>query len=316
MSKDKTKLLLKTAITLALLWLIFRNIATDELLTQLAIFNLWYLIPVSALIALFLILGGVNNWLVLRALAPLPLWEAIKVFLISASVGMFTPAYVGEFASMTYLLKKRGINVSEGLSVSTIDKIITLAVNSALFLIGLLLYFPDAGTSVFVLTLLALLVPALCLLAPPLRRAVYAVVQRRFSWAAAYCYSCASFFVHHPVLLMLNVVASVARAIVGALCIWYLLHGFGIDAPLVPVLFMNFVARMVTLIPLTINGLGLLEGTAMVLFKRIGIEPELSFLAFFLSRLIAMVFGAIVILFATWSKKRITPAEDLQVSCP
>lgn len=310
MQKTRVKFFIKAALTAIVLLIIFTSIDLQNLLSQLNGFNWLSLIPLFILIICFLQLGAINNWLILRSLADLSLAEVSRVFFISASVGMFTPAYVGEFASMSFLLKQKGISISDGLSVPTIDKVITLVVNTMLFAIGLFLYFPETSWMIYAVCCLGLILPLIVLANKKLRNNIFALISKRFPWASSYLFSCASFFLHYPKLLILNFLVSLVRAVVGALCIWVILLGFGISPNVIPVLFVNFVVRMVTFIPLTINGLGLLEGTAMVLFKRIGIAPELSFLAFFIARLAAMVLGFFVITWVTWKKRPISTVES------
>ncbi len=300
----RLKLAAKGIITALLVIFILRTVSAQDLVHQFHSFDWLSLVPTTLFAFMFLLLGGINNWLVMKAVSPLSLGEALKFFFISASVGMFTPAYVGEFASMTYLLKQKGVDVSKGLAVPTIDKMITLAANVILFVIGLLLYFPETGQPIFIVAGASLIVPALLLYIPASRAWSYQLIQRRFSWAASYCHACASFFVHHPLLFAANFMLSFLRAAVGGMCIWFLLRGFGLDAKILDVLFVNFVVRIVSFVPLTINGLGLLEGTAMVLFRRIDVSSELSFLAFFMARLVGLGIGLVVVLWVTWVKPR------------
>lgn len=263
-------------------------------------------IPALFLTALgFLVLGACNSYLIVLTIKELSFRTMLKVFFISVSWGMYTPAFVGEIGSTAYLLRQEGFSVSQGLSVITIDKLLTIAVNTVLFVLGLWLFFPETKSLVYLFTFVGLSIPMFCVFVRPLRKFLkVAVIDKFMPWSHQYFNTMVNFLLNHPRLVLLNVLFSVLRAFLGATAIWIGLVAIGVESNLWAVAFVNFVARMVSYIPITINGLGLLEGAAMTLFQRISIDPEATLLAYLLSRLIMMVFGVVVLLNVLWRKQK------------
>ena len=287
----------KILLTLVFACYVLSLISFREVGATLSQINPLFILVLVVLFCVFILLGALNNFLIVLSMEEVPFPYVLKAFCISVSVGMFTPAYIGEFGSMTYLLRKKGFGFAQGLSVPSIDKFLTIIVATVLFVIGLWAYFP--GTSMYIyLTIFSVLsLLLMCVLFRPLRKRIKSgIIEPLFPWTINYLNSFVSFFLNHAVLVCLNLMCTFARAFIGALMIWVGLFALGVDRGLWDVMFLNFVARMIGYIPITINGIGLLEGAAITTLSRLDIPPEPILLAFLIDRSIAALFGLTVIL--------------------
>ena len=303
-AKKKLFLLAKIVITFVFLAYVLSMVSFQDIALKTRSINLYYMLFWLCLFFVFIFLGGLNVYFIILALKKLPFCKVFKMFCISLSAGMFTPAYIGELGSTAYLLHKEGIPVSQGLSVISVDKILTIAINGGLFLLGLWLYFPGMKDSVCFFILLALIFPFFCIFFRPVRIFFRIhIVERFFPVSKDYFNAIVGFFLNHMGLLLLNLLCTIIRAFIGAYMIWLGLAALGIHEDVWQVMFVNFVARMVTYLPITINGLGLLEGTAMSLFEQIGITPDATLLSFLFDRIICTLFAVFVIIVVTWRKQ-------------
>lgn len=299
----KTIIAAKVFITLAFLGYIISLISFKDMGRSLSQINLYYLVFLILLFFVFILLGAVNNYLIILSIARIHFVDVLKIFCMGVSVGMFTPAYIGELSTITYLLSKRGMTLGEGLSVPGIDKFLTIIVASIFWVIGLWLYFPDIGIYIYILILLGLMLSLMLLFLRPLRKLVRKkIVEPFFPWAVSFLNSFVSFFLNHMILVLLNLLGTVARALVGAFMIWVGLFALGVHRGVWDVILINFVARIVSYVPVTINGLGLLESAAIKTFSRLDIAPEPILLAFLIDRAIAALFGLSVICFMAGKK--------------
>ena len=293
----------KVFITLAFLGYIISLISFRDMGRSLSQINLYYLALLILLFFVFILLGAINNYIIILSIARIRFVDVIKIFCMGVSVGMFTPAYIGELSTVTYLLNKRGMTLSEGLSVPGIDKFLTIIVASIFWVIGLWLYFPDIGIYIYIFIFVGLMLSLMLLFLRPLRKFVKKrIVEPFFPWAISFLDSFVSFFLNHMILLFLNILGTVLRALVGAFMIWVGLFALGVHKGVWDVIFINFVARIVSYIPVTINGLGLLESAAIKTFSRLDIAPEPIFLAFLIDRTIAVLFGLSIICFMAGKK--------------
>lgn len=303
----------KILLTMAFLGYVVSLISFSEMERSLSQINLWYLIYLMFLFLLFILIGAFNTYVIILSIRAMPFSHVLKIFTIGVSVGMFTPAYVGEFGSVTFLLKEKGLTLSEGLSVPSIDKFITIIVASFLCLMGLWIYFPGTGIFVYIGLCFVLISSLAILLIRPLRRYIKAeVIEPFFPWSLRFLHAFVSFFLNHRYLVLLNLLGTFFRAFLGAFMIWLGLYALGVQRGVLDVAFISFVARMVGYIPVTINGLGLLEGAAISAFAKMHIQPEPILLALLIDRSIAIFFGLVVILLFSgkkgmWFLKRSSP---------
>ncbi|MBW2993393.1 flippase-like domain-containing protein, partial [Candidatus Woesearchaeota archaeon] len=57
--------------------------------------------------------------------------------------------------------------------------------------------------------------------------------------------------------------------------LWLFFFSLGAEISIVPIFFINAIATIVSLIPITISGLGIREGTAIYLYSVIGVHPTI-----------------------------------------
>jgi glycosyltransferase 2 family protein len=301
---------LKLGFTAVLVLYVIQAISFDDFGQKLNQFDWMYLPIIFIIVLLFLFLGACNMYCIIRPLKNISFFRVLKIHFITVSFGMFTPSYIGEFGSATFLLHKEGLSVSEGLSVPSIDKMLTLCVNISLFLIGLWLFFPETSGIVYLIMIVAIITPLVTIFVRPVRNFVkFRIIERFFSWSTDYFTAIVQFLLNHTGYVAINLFCTLLRALLGALEIWLGIIALGISANLVPVMFVNFVARIVSYIPITVNGLGLLEGTAITLFHRINVASEVTLVAFLLPRLVGMFIGGIIVLVFLWNGKSVHTPE-------
>jgi len=303
-NNKKTIFIIKIVFTLLLSAYIMSLISFDDIGRYLTRINYFYVLILALLFFVFVLLGALNTYFIILSIKKVPLLKILNIFCISMSLGMYTPAYIGEIGATTYLLHQEGFTVSQGLSVSSIDKFLTLTINSILFLIGLWFYMPEMPFFIYLFTVLVITIPLLCIFLRPLRKLIKRkIIERFFPWAVEYFNAVISFFLNHKPLFILNLSGTLLRAFIGAFMIWIGLAALGVRTEICPVIFTNFVARMVSYLPVTISGLGLLEGAAIALFKELGIQPEATLIAFLLDRTVCTLFSIVVILIYIWNRR-------------
>jgi uncharacterized membrane protein YbhN (UPF0104 family) len=135
----------------------------------------------------------------------------------------------------------------------------------------------------------------------PWRKAVRAQIERIAPAVVPFCEAFCRFFLSFPGRAATNVLLGLARWGCAAFMLLVLIEP---QAP-VPVdrffiLLANAVARLVTYLPISINGLGVLELSAVELFKLGAIPAELTFAAFIINRAVYYAFAGAVLLAAVW----------------
>jgi uncharacterized membrane protein YbhN (UPF0104 family) len=206
-------------------------------------------------------------------------------FMVATSLGAFTPAQSGEM-SMALFLRRHGVGMDTGLAAVVIDKLSMLVVLGGSGLIAVYLYLPREvfwpvfGTvGIIVIAFAAVGASGIRLLEqsrPALLRTVGAMLRHAWSFRAL-----------HPLGAATALVLALVRAGLGSLMLYIAIAALGAD-PIAykDVFFLSAIGRLVTYLPISLNGLGVLEGTTVLLLQRVGVPHEVTLGAVLLNRVI------------------------------
>ncbi len=260
-----------------------------------------YILLLVGLFFLFVILGGLRTAVILRATVnrELPIGTIVRRYFVANAFGAFTPAQTGEF-SLGSLLKEHGVRTGQGVVAVLLDKVIMLVLFLISSIVAVAVYFPGADLWLLAAGPVMAGTGLACLLVQPMRKWVrHRLVEPFFPRALPLGHMAVDFLLFRKRALALNVGLAVVRIAISALTIYFGLLAVGHAAAHLPDIFwLNGLVRTVTFIPISINGIGVLEGSAMKAFAAPGVEiaEEVILSAFILNRAIAyMISGTIVI---------------------
>ena len=287
------------------------------LIWQVDFARLWVVVrdmsPAWLLLALFFKAGGVFSsivrWRVLLKGQDLavPLKVLTSSFLEGRFFGTFTPSTIGLDAYRTYDLAKYSGRTAASVSVTLVDKVIGLF--SLSFLVAVTSFAGArfvGGQGVFT-RLLVFCVPlslSLILLIFPglLGRLVDIRRWKAGGWAekVGRFVETVTVYRRHRVLI----VQAVGLAVLVHLGTTLMYYGtaLSVQAPvrLLDILFVGPLMITATVIPLSVAGIGVREGTFVFFLTRVGIEPEaailLAFLGFLVGEFISLFGGFIFLL--------------------
>jgi glycosyltransferase 2 family protein len=271
--KKGLKAALKGAISLLLIGYLVHRLGPSELLKVISGFNPWYLIPVILIFGLNSCLGGLNIQLMLMAFEnKLPYLTTLKHFLRSWAFGLFLPSKLGEF-SLIVFLKKEGIEYSKGLLISLADKLITLFVLFCLSFVGLARLIGLANASLIVLGLLAFIALAGGVLLTPFGKSL--IKRLAFKWLdellTGFMKNLAFLMRQGKRYLFLNTLVTFAKWLLVVIMVQLLLLGLGIRADFPTIMIAVTLGILVSLIPISISGLGVTENVAVEAFVFYGV---------------------------------------------
>ncbi len=105
-------------------WGIFKDIIISPKPYPLAAFVIFSL--------LFVFLGGMKLWVLLRTLHPMGLWHFSAYYFLTSSVGSLIPSIFGDF-TLAALMKKNQIDYHKSFSIIILDRLITLLIAVFIF---------------------------------------------------------------------------------------------------------------------------------------------------------------------------------------
>lgn len=263
------KLVLRAALSVTLVVGLVWWVGPQELWSVAVRAHLGWLSVAIALTILSLLAGGLSILILTRALAPqLSSAQVMRAYLGSWSAGTLTPARLGDFA-LAPLLASSGVGHGLGLAVIFVDKLVSFAVMATIACFGLVAY-AQRGQAILAGVLSAAIIvgAATVIKLPGIRKAARRLLlgrhEAKFEGFAEHV---ASFAQAHKSALGLNTAWTVIRSLLQATVVWAMLASFGENVDILAILFINTLAALSTVLPISVGGIGLRQGAAVALFE-------------------------------------------------
>ncbi len=257
-----------------------------------------------------LLIGTANVVMLTRAVLPFVHARAsAKAFLRSWAVGMIAP---GKFGDLTYahFLSSDDTNLAPGLAVGVVDKVVTFAVTAAIAVIGLALFVStgDAlwGAAFAVAATVALLVVVFSKRLRGLART--RVLGRHAAKFTGFSAHVTTLLVRKRGILALNLVLTIARLVLMGVAIVLSFRALNVEVALIDVIVIQAVGQLVSLIPITLAGLGVRQGTSIVLFERISGIPAAPVLTQSLIMTVVSYINVAIVFAVLGARRRIANA--------
>ncbi|MBM3129610.1 MAG: flippase-like domain-containing protein [Chloroflexi bacterium] len=294
--------LAKIAVSVGLLFFLLSRLNHTELIAQVA-----HAQPLWLLLALALywvaILLGVFKWRLLVQVQKLgaSYGDLAAYTFAGLFLGNVLPSNIGGDVVRAYALARAGNETEAAVTSVVVDRLMGLVAFfcAALVNMGLLVLLVTGGTqleAIEIATVVAATIFAIgCALLFSRRVTrrlafVFAIpLLARFKPRAQRLYHALQTFRSNYMILAANVVVS-AGVIVVATFVWYAVAlALGLDIPLIYFFLFNPLIAFVLMLPISFNGLGPKEATAVFFFGLVGVPSESAFA-------LSLIFHAIVVL--------------------
>ena len=289
-------MVLKTFLSLSLLIYMVHKIGWSNIITSLAQFQFVYLIPILFFHFLSYLVGCAAVQLLLKPLnKSLPFWTLFRYYMLSWAAGMFVPGKVGEL-SIIYFLKRRGISITEGLVVSLYDKLITAIVLGIFSLIGISYLLPlETAMKLATLGALGGLFFALISMWEKARIVIRRYILGRFAKNLTGFYTLfSSYSTQHWKALLGNVALTVLKLIFSNFTMYFVFGALGVWPPFWMMLLIIAAGTVISLLPISISGLGVREAAMVVLFLEVGVSASVTLSAFIIGVVVNYMIASIV----------------------
>lgn len=265
--------LIRIIIAIVLMIYLFINIDLKKVVGSLANVNLLILIP---LLGYFLVLSiSVLKWKYVLE-EEISFWKLLKIYWISNFFSNFLPSTIGGDSYKVIKLRDKGIKkVAESIVFDRFSGIISIFILSCL--VSLPIYQKIQNIYFLLLPFLVLTgVVILFLIIDKLNLNIqhYKLIKVSFS----------KFKSKFLLLLFLSVISHILSAF--AMWTYFLMFGFNINFLIT--LGIYTLVQIISMIPLSVNALGIREGAMVYLFSSISISPEVTLSIALLSRLVML----------------------------
>ena len=270
------KNLIKLFIGLIILFAVFYKIGFSEILGTLISVNLWVLPLIVLFQTIFVFIGALDAWILLKPISKISYFEFLKCYVPAWSIGLFVPGKFGE-ASIIYFLKKKGVSVGQGTAVFVIEKLITLIVLGLTASFGFFIFFSyQIAMKLFGFLIAAAILGFIILFSNFSRNLIRRIFLRKYQkMFTGFSRTTFGYLNNNKSLLFFSFIFNFLRWIVGSY-VWYLIFllGFNVYIEFYKILMISAIGTIVGLIPISMNGLGIRQGTSIYLYGLMGIPSQ------------------------------------------
>ena len=217
---------------------------------------------------------------------------------LSWSIGLFVPGKIGEF-SLVHLLKKEKISMGKASVIFLLDKIISLIVFLFFSMIGFIIFLDFSSILklnivIFILGLCFLFFVVFEKGRYLIKRYVLRKYATEFEGFSDFLFL---YFRKEKLLLLKNFILTFLKWFVNSFNVYILLLAYNQNISVFYVFLINAMLMIVSLIPITISGLGIGQSVAILLYKNLfNIEPSLVLSVYLIPLIIAYLIAVIIII--------------------
>ncbi len=233
--------------------------------------RLYPIIVMAVVGVLFIILSAIKLWILLRAFSSISLGLFLKYFFFTCSIASLVPAIVGDI-TLIGLAKRSDIPMNESISALLMDRLITTTV--ALFIF-------TPFTLVFALHIEPLFMIFLTITSLVLFVALIWLVFRfaprimdKLFVLSGFWHSFSMYATRYRVNLYKNFLITCLRGIVSGITIISALMAANLQPPVGITICISNTLSILSYIPISVSGLGVFEGSGLILFEAVGLNRE------------------------------------------
>lgn len=284
----------KVIATFFILFYLFHQIDLHLLSTALKAVNYPYIPLLIFVIFVFWIINVVGLYLLLLPIGKLPFNTFFKYQLKSIVLGSVTPMQIGEATIFVYL-NQMNIPIQKTFSAFLLNKVIHLALmllTGCVFLyyidfpyLGLILF---GGISVVIFFGVSINSQLRGIIRDSFVKKYVPQYYDFFELTADYTRK-------HGKYLLLNILFNVLKILIAGFEIWLTFFVFHIEDDFWLLISIYNLSRVLALFPVSIGGLGILEGGVALSLARLGFNYSVVILAMFFSRILAIVLALLTL---------------------
>jgi len=306
MNKKKISPFFKVFVSIALLLILFYKVGFSELYQLILQMDVVFL----PLVILFFILNFICGFFKIKILLKplnkkIRFLKIVKYSTIAWSFGLFSPSKIGEF-SMSFFLKKEGFSLGEGFAIQIFDKGIMAFSFATIAVFSALTFFNAHNASLFLILLfLTLTVCSFVILSKFTRDIIKKYILRKYSLKfKGFSKTLFSYLRDSKSCLFLAFILSLAKIFFMALVIYYLFLSFGITVPLVYIIMIMAITIASSVIPISLNGIGVRQSIGVFLYSQIGTNPLIAMGNYTIRLALNYITGTLFISYYIWKKKK------------
>ncbi len=273
--------ILKIVISISVLVFLVHKIGLSSILETLSKTNLLYLPIVFFLLWFSIFLGALNlKNLLSKVGIDVSSIVMFKCFLINTAVGWLLPGKVGSF-SLPIFLKREDVPIGISSAVMIVDKVITVIVSFSVAIIGFSYFFGLMQSLKQIIAIVAILVLALIagmvfIFSERIRGLFKKYILRKYAQIfKGFSRVTIELIKNHKAAIILNFIITIVKVLIAGIFAMLIFLSLGKYISIHYIIFIWGIEFVVSMIPITMSGLGIREAVGVYLYNAVGITPSL-----------------------------------------
>lgn len=251
----------------------FYFVGLDKIYATLISINLFYIPLFFSLLLISFLISALNIRIVLRSLGyDIKYTQILKYFSLAWSLGNFTPSKLGDF-SLGYFLKKENVPAGCTTAILVMDRLINLIILAALSIIAINIFFKNFNIFILIISLtITFLFFIFFIFSDKGRYLIKRFILRKYSREFEGFSKCISHYLKEYKLIILGFFVVTSRIIVVNLLVYLVFAGYGVHVSFFLAVVVSALTTIISLMPVTINGLGTSEALTLFFYGSLGIS--------------------------------------------
>ncbi len=306
--KKYIKQILKLVVSISLISILFYKVGFKEVYENLMMVNPLYLILMIFVFFMGFLIASVSIKILLLPLKVrrLGLKKLVWYSMLTYAISRFIPGRIGDL-SLVYFLKKEDIPIGKASAIVLMDRIIVFFVHFILASFGFFIFFPSiVAIRLTCISILIFVVLIFLIIWKKGRDIVKKYILRKYSnMFAGFYRTFSSYFKYYKHLLLVNIILAFVKIFFFGLVIYLAFFAINqqINVSILTIMVISSITNLLSLIPITLSGLGVRETSAVFMFSGLGILPEFTMSAYLILLFIRYISSGILLLAWTWAKK-------------
>ncbi|MBI3034035.1 flippase-like domain-containing protein [Candidatus Woesearchaeota archaeon] len=287
----------KIALGLAIMVLLLYKVGIKEIAATITTMNLIYLPAIIILFILGLFIGAYNLKILTDALkVRIKMGEMWRYYIRAWAFGMVIPGKVGEF-SFVYLAKEH-MSIGQATAVSVLDKLTTTITLCCLAFIGFFIFLPIQQAILLTgVTITAIITAAVFILTPFGTGIIKSILGKHREIFAGFSKTTRYLVFEEKKAVIANTAITFLKWGLTAVVTYLAFLSFGKPVSMVVIVTISATTMLLSLIPITMSGLGIKEGAAVVLYGLKGVPAEITISAHIILLMMNYLGAATIFLF-------------------
>jgi len=284
--------MISIALIIALLYYVGINDVIGTILTVDPVI----LVMILPIFTLSLFFGSLSMKILYDNVKKIEFCSIFKWYSISWAVGGLLPGKFGDFSLAIFLKDK--IKLSHSISIIFLSKFVSLILSSVFAFIMFFLFL-DYYSSFYLTGLLAAIIAGVVIFFSNLKLRLFIrkkIMRSYESKFEGFSETFNNYFRHHKTRIIANTLVTFMKLLISVIIVYLLIYGFGYSADFFLILLIVFTTNIISMIPITINGLGLREGSFVYLASLIGLPISISASVILISASINYIFIFVIFL--------------------